>query len=222
MCLLAVKEGCLAACRAPAVRQRMWQGLLDTIDVLDEIVQGFDPTASKRFAPVAEQCAHIRDHVVEVIEDPGKWASLLTRLHEEDRPELDRRLIELTNNNRNLLDAPAFKNLRRWAERVHHQLFSAHRVLNELVPWMVMLHNPPELFTRIEGNSSLPESWQHLLNSLPALLPLDRTREVCESARQALSDLQTRLQNIDNRNPLQKPALEWCEQLNSALDRGSS
>jgi cyclic beta-1,2-glucan synthetase len=218
MCLLAVKEGCLAACRAPAVRQRVWQGLLDTIDVLDEVVQGFDPTASKRIAPVAEQWAHIRDHVVEVMEDPGKWASLLIRLHEEDRPELDRRLIELINNNRNLLDAPAFKNLRRWTERVHHQLLSAQRVLNELVPWMVMLHNPPELFKRTEENSSLPESWQHLLNSLPALLPLDRTHEVCESARQALSDLQTRLQNNGNRNPLQKPALEWCEQLNGALD----
>jgi cyclic beta-1,2-glucan synthetase len=220
-CLLALKQGLATLPHEPILR---WQGLLDTLGVLAEIVEGLkrcpEPTEGgidieTAVAPLEAHLTHIRQQVLAVQDDPADWAPLLTKLRDDGWQELDRLLISLVESCSSVLDAAALRDLRIWSERVHHHLFSAQSELDLLLPWLRPLSQPPVLFIRPETDSAITDAWQALQDALPAAPRLEEVPEVCNAGRARLDQLQSQL--AEGTGPTDQA---WPEPSGQASDRG--
>ena len=96
----------------------------------------------------------IRQQVLAVQDDPGRWAPLLASLCDDGLQQLDQRLMSLIEAGSRDLEAETLRNLRIWSERVHHHLLDMQRKLDLLLPWLLPLSRPPALFTQAETDSS--------------------------------------------------------------------
>ncbi len=206
-CLLTLRQACLRLGKAPVLRWERWQGLLDTFDVLDEIVAGFKKEASEAVGPMQAQWDHIRGHVVAVRTDPDRWFPLLNQLEEIDLKELNRRLERLIETDRHLLNTGDLNSLRLWTERVHYQLRTARREIQRLAPWLPALDRAPALPET--GDGSAAAAWQGLTAHLPLMPALEEVESVCESGLARLSGLRTALIDLPASEDRRR-ALEWC------------
>jgi cyclic beta-1,2-glucan synthetase len=219
-CLLTLRQGCLALPRDPVLRWQCWQGLLDTVAVLREIVDGLDPAASKAVAPVQDQLAQIREQILTVQGERDRWAPLLTKLQEEDLQELDRLLVALIEANRRALNAATVDSLRIWAKRIRHHLSDVRRELESLMPWLVPLSQLPTLLREGEVNPAVAEAWQPLAAMLLATPHLDEVIQTCKEGQHHLEELRARLVDVNGPTHKLKSTLEWCDQLAEALNAG--
>ncbi len=226
-CLVALRQGCLAVPCAPILRWQRFQGLLDTVDVLAEIVDGIEPSPESvegeanfetAVASLQAHLAHIRQRLLAVQDDPHGWVSLLPWLGEDCRQELDRLLIALVASQSLTLDATTLRDLRIWSKQVRYQLVSLRPELDMLLPWLVPLSQPPTLFTQPETEPALREAWQALQEALPATARLDAVAEVCKTGRARLAQLRGLLD--DEAGPVEaaREARAWCENLADGLD----
>ncbi len=212
--LLALGQGCLGLKKAPVLRWQRWQGLLDTIDVLDDIVAQFKKSASEVVSPMQVQWDHIRNKVLAVQNDPNQWAALLHRLEAEELPELDRRLAMIIESSGHLLKTADLNSLRHWTERIHHQLRAMRREIESLVPWISMLDQVPDLLQIV--NTPAAEAWEALKGSLPLMPAVDEVETLCETGLQRLFRLRTALKAMPETGD-RGQALAWCAQLGEKL-----
>jgi len=234
-CLVAVRQGCLAVPCAPILRWQRFQGLLDTVDVLAEIVDGIErspePVEGEDGPETAVESlrahlAHIRQRILAVQDNPHGWVSLLPWLGEDCRQELDRLLIALVASQSLTLDATTLHDLRIWSKQVRYQLVSLRPELDLLLPWLSPLSQPPSLFTQPETELAIRAVWQGLQEALPATPRLDEVAQVCEAGQGRLSQLRDLLD--DEAGPTEQTCPElaerlqearvWCENLANGLD----
>jgi len=214
--LLAVKTGCAAACVAPIMQWQRWQGLLDTIDVLDGIAMGLEE-GSVESTSLQEVWDEIRSKVLNVRNAPQHWGALLIDLDERIRPEMDRRLIALIESSGRMLDAQTIGGLRMWIERVHNHLITTRRCLHDLSPWLELIAEPPEVILSTH-NTTIKESWKNLIACLPACPCLHDIASVCRQARSALGRVQAELEAVTMERELLDRGIQWCVLMAKALD----
>ncbi len=213
-CLLTLRQGLAGLQNATILRWQRYQGLLDTLDVLDEIVAHFKKGAYEAVSPVKSQWDNIRKHVLAVQDEPKQWISLLHQMEEDDLPELDRRLADMVETKGHLLKAADLNSLRLWTQRIHYQLHNARRELLRLTPWLSMLDKIPALFQT--ANTPAAEEWNGLKGSLPLMPTINEVETICGAALERLA----RLQNVLNAMPAaeeRSEALAWCAQLKESL-----
>ncbi len=92
-CLIALSQGCLAMSDRRAFRWRRWQGLLDTLALLGEGLQGADDKAKP--LPLHAALAEIRREVLNAEHDPQRWVAILEDLSLRGLPEIDRLLMQV-------------------------------------------------------------------------------------------------------------------------------
>jgi len=217
-CLLALEQGCRAIPRAPIFCWRRWQGFLDTLGVLAEIVEGVKrqgdlrPTARE----LGEYLEHIRQQVLKAQDDPGDWAFLLDRLSDEGWRELERLLIALIESGSHALDRATLHDLRIWSERVSYQLLGMQAEIDMLLPWLAPLSQPPALFADPEIDPAIADAWQALVDALPIRPRLDEVVSICREGRERLSQLQGRL--ADEIALEESASSELVEQMREARD----
>jgi cyclic beta-1,2-glucan synthetase len=216
MCLLAVGEGCAQACRVPVLHWQRWQGLLDTIDVLDEMMQQLDPIARESVSAVRTHWRRVRDQVVGAKNRPELWPALLVRLNTEEREELDRRLSTLVESGRSGLGSADLGRLRMWSERVHRHLFAMQRAVSRLAPWMDLVRNPPELLRRAFTDPLIAQPWEDLVRVLSLAPPIDGMRDFRGAAAARIDDLTRRLRDRSP-DPLLAEAVAWCARVVDSL-----
>ena len=213
-CLLALRQGLAGLQNAKILRWQRYQGLLDTLDVFDEIVAQFKKGAYEAVSPVKSQWDHIRSHVLAVQDEPKQWISLLHQMEEDDLPELNRRLADMVETKGHLLKAADLNSLRLWTQRIHYQLHNERRELLRLTPWLSMLDKIPALLQT--ANIPAAVEWNGLKGSLPLMPAIDEVKTICGSALERL----VRLQQVLNTMPAAKErneALAWCAQLEESL-----
>ncbi len=218
-CLLALKQGLRPLLHEPLLRWQRWQGLLDALGVLAEIVEGLEGGA-----PFETHLAHIRQQVLAVRDDPGRWAPLLAGLCDDGLPQLDQRLMSLVEASSHDLEAETLHNLRIWSERVRHHLLDMQRKLDLLLPWSLPLSRPPALFTQAETEPGISDAWQGLQDILSAIPQLDKAPAVCRAGKAQLKRLQGLLADgmepapDRRRGELVEEARAWCVGLADGLD----
>ncbi len=218
-CLLALKQGCLALPGTPVLRWQRFQGLLDTVDVLAEVVDGIEEANSETaVASLQAHLAHVRQRILAVRDDPDGWVSLLPWLGEDCRQELDQLLIALVESESLTLDAATLHNLRIWSKQVRSQLVSLRPELDMLLPWLVPLSQPPALFTQPETKPAIRDAWQALQEALPAAPRLDEVAQVCQAGRARLAQLRELLDDEAGPAETVREARVWCERLANGLD----
>ncbi len=231
-CLIALRQGLKQLERERIVRWRRWRGLCDTLDVLRDVVE-----AAKQEEEVAEaatdlggQIDHMHRRILSVKKQPERWVPLLTELEEEVAAGLNRRLQALLDVGSGILDTSTLRDLRLWSERVHLHLRELSEEVERVVPWVLLLKEPPAvLFSEESGrlNPAIAETWQGIEERLSIDPRLNEISEICHEVREALGELRQilkqELESLDEavQGDLAgqlEDALDWSEELEEALD----
>ncbi|MDZ7830112.1 MAG: glucoamylase family protein, partial [Desulfobacterales bacterium] len=213
-CLLTLRQGCAGLQNAPILCWQQCQGLLDTLDVLDDIVSNLKKEAYEAVSPVKSQWDHIRNQILAVQDEPKQWIPLLHQMEKAVLPELDQRLADMVEAKGHLLNAADLNTLRLWTQRIHYQLRNARREILQLAPWLSMLDDVPALLQ--SANTPAAEEWNGLKGSLPLMPTIDEVEEICGAALERLDRLQKAL-NAMAATQERDEAVTWCAQLKESL-----
>lgn len=210
--LLTLQQGCLRLPSEPAWRWQRWQGLLDTLAVLEEAIAG--EGAATAVAACQQHLAQMRQQVLAVQDQPEQWGGLLQHLLDHEQPALATHLITLVEAS-DTIEAHKIHTWRVYAERIYHHLQGMHRQLTTLLPWVLPFSQPPPIFSQAT-TPAIQTAWQNLLASLPLAPPLNEIAALCTTGQTALAQLQQLLPPA-TADPDLTLAHDWCNQLAEAL-----
>jgi cyclic beta-1,2-glucan synthetase len=216
VCLLALKQGCLAIAQQPVWRWRRWQGLLDALGIFAEAVTaGLTVESDKTTAlTLQDYVAAIRADIMAIEAETHQWIPLLLRLIEVEWPHLDHLLLELVEANIHLMDAEHLHGLRLYAQRLHHHLQNMQREVEILLPWLLPVNQPPAFFRQTSDDPAVAEVWASLVETLLPNPTFAEAEAICE---------QGLLQVVNLRNLLTgeteqiEAARAWCDDLAAKL-----
>ena len=213
-CLVVVKQACLAFADNDVLRPQRWQGLLDTLGLLEETLNDLLKTSPD--APVAALLTYIaslRKRVQAVQATPEQWATLISWLNQEAWTELSRLIVTLLDSEASMPNAAMLGDLRISSERFHHHLENMQRDIEWFLPWLPLLSQPPLLFTQ----PILLSAWQNLQASLPVAPHLRDLMTIYETASAQLQHIQDQLHVAQGPADQLQEAKAWCAQLSEKL-----
>lgn len=222
-CLIALKQGLLAVPGEPVWRWQRWQGLLDTLGVLAEIVDGLHNAdrAAARDA-LRDYLERLQQEISALEHDPPGWAPLLAHLLTDGQQELRRLLMSLFDAGPASIDAASAQSLHIWSERVHTHLVDMQSDLDLLQPWLATLRQPPRLFSDPQLPEAVKDAWLTLRDSLPLTPPLNAIVGVCKEGQRQITDLQGLLGHLDGASGPVQEAHSWCARLAKELNGAQS
>ena len=212
--LIVVKQTCLAFPDAEVLSAQRWQGLLDTLGLLEASLDQL--LTSSPDAPVAALQAYtaaLRQQIHAALHTPEHWTTVTVALTEDGWTELSRLIVVLLEAEASTPDSEMLSGLRITSERVYHHLQNMQRDLDLFLPWLLALHQPPMLFTQPDTSPLIVANWQALVAALPLAPRLHEIDAICDTATPHLASLLNQLQNT----PATTDARLWCEQLTAKL-----
>jgi len=178
-CLVTLRQGCLDIEQTLLPRWQRWQGLLDTLDMLD---------ASLPDNTLQTELGQFRQRILDAREVPDQWIRLQQEYVEITWPKFEQGLSKLTESHQ--LTADQLRRIRLWTERLSYHMTDMQRRPKALMPWMFYLHNPPALLAALADDTPLALAWQALLTTLPVQAKVCDIVAVCQTVQARLADLQ--------------------------------
>ncbi len=218
--LVAVRQACLEMPNLPAFRWQRWQGLLDTMDVLSEVLGRLRGARAEELAAVQAALSDLEQRVLGARDDPPSWVPLLVALYERELPVLEQamaRLLEARQAHK--LDAETLRDVRTWVERVRNHLTYMRYALSLVLPWSFMLLRPPEWVSRPGAPEHIVRAWEALAGALPATLIHKDMPAIAGAARERLSELQALLNKETGSDEAVRSMRAWCALLREQLDQ---
>ncbi|RPJ41282.1 MAG: hypothetical protein EHM21_13370, partial [Chloroflexi bacterium] len=197
--------------------------------------QTTQPSLQQVLAPMVEIEREINQMVTAIKtarDDFGKWYDIYQKASGPFWQEISNHLLKLITAGRAEFDLETLRGLQRIASQIELQHMAVQRTIDELAPWIPLLHNPPEAFQE--------SPYHEYLDLLRATLPygplLGKIRQHIETARPYLEKLKQRLSSgaalghersigeAAGTQPLNSSpdAIEWVERLDQALDHAGS
>jgi cyclic beta-1,2-glucan synthetase len=218
-CLLALRQGLQDLEITPVMRPQRWEGLKDTLSVLEDILLALQDSESH---PKVTSCltllADIRRQVLAAQNDPEARTKYLAQITGIIWPDITRMLVEILEVERDDPGVSQLSALRVYVERVEHHLQNMQRDTNLLLPWRSLLIEPPALFSNPATPLVILEAWQNLLDALPRLPQFREVSSVYQVGQKQLRHLQQQLAQMSDPSPEIHHAREWCEQFHEKLD----
>ncbi len=137
--LLALAQGCRAAARASVPRTAEWDGLADSLDLLDEALA---PLAKATASPLRGVIARMRGVLERGRDTRGAAYEAIRELVEDLYTELDRELLALVETGAYRNETEMLDSLRRLMAHLHPQLQQVRRELEALLPWLALKDEP--------------------------------------------------------------------------------
>jgi cyclic beta-1,2-glucan synthetase len=218
-CLLVLKRACVELPHDQVLRWERWQGLLDVLSFLTEILENLDleePLETRR--PVLDCINSFERQITEVQEQPERWCQVWAHLSNACWENLNQCMKTLLETEGANLDAPQLADLRIANDLVHVHLFRVQRDIDMLLPWLSALIRAPALFSQENLNSSIHNAWvdlQDLLETSPTLLDIP---SICNAGTRKLEQLQILLDKKEPQDDELSVAREWCLWLSGALE----
>jgi len=215
-CLLTLRQALLALPHDNIIRWERWQGLLDALDVLGEVVAEVDESdCVEAIEALLTHLDAIRRQVLAVQGQPMAWGPLLNELTDKTWEEIQDILLTLVACDTYTLDARVLGDLRIWVERVKSQLEGLRQEFDMLAPWVSALNQAPKLFAWASADTELAQAWAALLEILSAVPALADVPKTCRAGEKCLGDLQTALakQSPDDlRHQIGPDAESWIQE----------
>jgi cyclic beta-1,2-glucan synthetase len=222
-CLHTLSQGCQTLPHQPVLRWQNWEGLLDTLGLLDEIANDLQVAGLKlAVTPLRARLAQMLQQVLSAQDDPDVWAPLLTRLTGEGWNELNQLLMTLLESNAPSMGAETLRQLSRASDRVQNHLYGMRREIEQLSPWLLFASQPPDLFTRSNAPPAIRDAWQALRNALPTAPSLKELGQVCKAGQAQLAELQRRLTEESGSSMQVRQARDWCAHLTERLESAAT
>ncbi|MBI2207665.1 MAG: cellobiose phosphorylase [Candidatus Rokubacteria bacterium] len=208
-CLLAVKQGCLELVQAPVIGPARWQGLIDTLDVLLEVIARH---ARRRdaapFGALRACIERMREEAIELKGRRSAWGPGIARLLDRGGTELDQALLSVIAE-AEALDPDLIAELRVWSAEVPQHLEAMWRDLELCLPWEAPDAGPP-----IEAGAEIRAAFERSMPSDPTLAELP---SVCESVSAELSRLEKQLDVLPADDQVE--IRTWARRLQGAIAR---
>ncbi|MGW8249394.1 MAG: glucoamylase family protein, partial [Anaerolineales bacterium] len=211
--LLALRQACQEVCHAPVFRAERWQGLLDTLDLLNiTLVSTEMPSQTKKLLSLLDE---IKQDIQRSVEQPGKWLATLKEIAEKKWTKLDQQMRELISLNSLHLESEELHSLRVWTERTHQHIVSMLRTMDRLLPWLDEMEDAPWKDDNFTAKSQI-STWESLLEVFPGSATLVEISSVCEKGLDTLREFQDSLAR-GNKSGSAQVIEEWCNQFSERL-----
>ncbi len=220
--LITLAQGCLSMSDTPPFRWARWQGLIDTLALLEEELPPVE--GGTRPSPLRAALAEVRAEIQSVEHEPDRWQGLLEHVSLEALPEIDRLLMQLIEIRPHALSPEVLDGLQLCSDRLRHHVMSMRREVELLVPWLALVERPPALVAEPVAEPRVLRAWTDLIASLPVtprLREIPKTGLAAEAKLKMLRDLLVEANGSvkpgsvsDQRN---QEALAWCSQLAEAV-----
>ncbi len=218
-CLLALKRGCQDVLEQPILRWQALEGLLDHLNLLSENLQFLQSPESKMGLESLQQFSdRMGERVLAVRDEPSQWRSMLAQLTESDWPEFELRLRQLLDSRAETLGVEAIRDLRIWSDLTNRHLRNTLMQIDDLLPWLHCLSNPPRLFTKEDVDAPIGNAWNALREALPVAAGLAAVPQTCQIGHEGLDELQALLLHQRLEGAEVQEAVTWCSDLTLKLD----
>ncbi len=134
-CLVALKQGCADVADAPVLRVEAWDGLRDSIDLLEEVVESAPSGATQSLRSVI---ARMQQATLSSRNRLEEAYGTLQTLNDETLAELDRELLAFLETGACRHEADLLVALRTSSARLHQQLRQMRVELESLTPWLAL------------------------------------------------------------------------------------
>ena len=217
--LVVVKQGCAELAAAPAVAPQRADGLLDTVDVLAEIVaRAVQRHGAARFAPLARCIDELRDDVIALKSRRRTWAEGVARLVEQACPDAERALLAAIAESTDV-DSGLLSELRAWTTQVREIAHALHRDVELFLPWETAAASRPALFGRPDVAGPLAAAWSSFVGTLPAEVALRDLPAACARVAESVARIREALHALPDRDVAAIDARTWAEGLAAAIPR---
>jgi cyclic beta-1,2-glucan synthetase len=138
-CLVALAQGCRGVTSAPVLRAAAWEGLADSLDLLDEAVSLVSDSKTKALRAVLSR---MRGRLDGALGAPDDAYVTFRALCDDMSIGLDRELLALLETGALRHDADALRALRTSMDRFHHQVQQMRSEIDLLLPWLALRDEP--------------------------------------------------------------------------------
>jgi len=182
-CLLALKQGCKEVAAASVVRAEAWEGLRDSIELLQEVVESVPIAADSSLRPVI---ARIQQATAAGSDTPLDAYRALRVLCDDTSAELDHELLAFLETGAPRHEPDLLHALRMSIDGFHHQLRQMRQELDALLPWLAL--------KREAADHGIDLPTDLCLNEIPAVAQrLAANLNAKESQRRALGEASPQL-----------------------------
>jgi len=216
--LIVVKQACLAFPDAEVIPLERWQGLFDTLGLLEESLSQL--LKSSPNAPVTALYAYtasLRQRVQVNLQSPECWASFMLELNQDVWVHLSRLIVTVLESEASTPNSEMLSSLRINSARVNHHLRNMLRDIELFLPWLLSLPQPPSLFTQQESSPLILSGWKDLVAALPISPRLRDLAAICETAWARLEYIQIQLLEEPGLTDQTREARRWCKDLGDKL-----
>jgi cyclic beta-1,2-glucan synthetase len=183
-CLLALKQGCAEVALAPVIRAQSWNGLDDSVDLLEEVVASHGPASVKSLRSVIER---VRVAVRHGRHNPRDAYPTLRMLSDETSVELHRDLLGILETGAPRHEADLLHALQTAIDNLHQHLEQMRLELDALLPWLALADEPAAAAIELPTELRLDE--------IPTISRRLRSElEAWESQRRDAGELTTKLE----------------------------
>jgi len=220
-CLVVVEQACIALPNIQVIRPQRWQGLLDTLGLLEESLNNlYSDRVDKSVVSLQKFVALLREKIQATVHLPLLWATRLETLNGSDWEALSHQIVAVFESGIAPLNVENLVALRITSERFHHHLLNMQRDMEFFVPWLLPFSNPPALFVYAQAHSPLAKAWEDLLFVAPSSPPkLGELTAICKTLTGYLNHLRAHLPVKDDSITPAQEAISWCAQLQENLDK---
>ncbi len=134
-CLLALEHGCREVAAGPVLRPEEWEGLRDTLELMEEVVESVPKSVASALSSVL---ARMQQAALRARDNPGEAPATLRGLCDGLSAELDQHPAHLPRERRAAPRGRSLHALRTSIERLHQQLQQMRRELDALLPWLAL------------------------------------------------------------------------------------
>jgi cyclic beta-1,2-glucan synthetase len=211
-CLIALRQGLQGLNNVPLMRAQRWQGLLDTLAILAELlmtIKSSDSAANSQI--LIDSFSNIQQQIIIAQNDPAARTNFLDSLLQALWPEFAQGLLSFLETEQGALDAVRIRDLRIYLERVRHHLENMKRDADLLLPWLSLLDEAPAQFTNSETDPRILTLWGQLTSPLLSIPELGTAEAIYLEAKAKLDEICALLPDGDN------DTRGWCRQFAEAL-----
>jgi cyclic beta-1,2-glucan synthetase len=140
--LLTLNEGCKTIEVSPVFSPARWNGLMDTIALIEEAVSKLVNGDRDEYTTLTEHAVKIRNKAAKVRDNTELWWVTIQDICEYDCIEFDRHLVDTLAKKSSVHGVSVLRNIRVWVGRLHHHLRDMQRDLDRLFPWLTILTCP--------------------------------------------------------------------------------
>lgn len=223
--LTIITRACKSLPENPIFRWNLWQGYLDTLSNLTEILKGIHkPEYDRQIKNINQQINSIHAEILAAQTQPEDWYPLFLKVSGSVWQEISRLLMKLLEGGHATFDLKDMGKLQEVTAQIERQHLAVQHTITELVPWIPLISNLPEQFM----NPRFEKPMAALRNSLPFNLTLLQVHDHVQAAIPHINALDQLLSTqrssefatIASEVVGKRTPLNWLTDLREVLNQG--